>query len=313
MRVPGTHRPRRIERTGDDSPASSLWGFVWRMTGRAQLGVIALAIVATLVSLAPIELQRRMVDDALPAGDETLLLWLGGVYLASILLLQALKFVIGNVTGWLAESTSAYVRAHLWRLRGGDSAKDISSVLLTEVDALSGFAGLAPSQFCANVAMLVGALSYMFWVEPMVALAGLCLIAPQAALTPAIQRKLNAYVSTRVRLLRRFSASLEKGPGLKGDEMSSRLGNLFKARMALLWWKFLMKAALNTLNAAAPLAVILVGGWMAIDGDTTVGVIIAFVTGFSRLGDPIRQLIAFYREAAEATVRHNLLADWMKT
>lgn len=42
--------------------------------------------------------------------------------------------------------------------------------------------------------------------------------------------------------------------------MTSRLGDLFKARMALPWWNFLMKAALN---AAAPLGVIMVGGWMA--------------------------------------------------
>lgn len=282
------------------------------MTGLAQIGVTCLAVIATIISLAPIELQRRMIDDALPAKDGELLLLLGGIYLASILILQILKFFIGMVTGWLAESACAYVRAHLWELRSGDGSKDVSSVLLTEVDALSGFAGNAPSQFVANVTMLLGALGYMFWVEPLVALAGLCLVAPQAAIAPLVQRRLNIYVSTRLRLLRRFSAALEKGAGLKNDEMQSRLRNLFKARMAFLWWKFLMKAALNTLNAAAPLGVILVGGWMAIQGDTTVGVIVAFVGGFSRLGDPIRQLIAFYREAAEASVRHDLLATWMK-
>lgn len=281
------------------------------MTGSAQIGVMIIAVLATLVSLAPIELQRRMIDDALSAGDASLLLTLGAIYLASILILQGLKFITGVVTGWLAESTSAYIRSHLWRLRGADETKDISSVLLTEVDALSGFAGLAPSQFAANITMLIGALAYMFWVEPWVALAGLCMIAPQAALTPLIQRRLNLYVSIRLRLLRRFAAALDKGAALSEVEMKSRLRNLFKARMALLWWKFLMKSALNSLNAAAPLGVIVVGGWMVIEGDTTVGVIVAFVGGFSRLGDPIRQLIAFYREAAEASVRHDLLANWM--
>ena len=313
MVLPGTDAPRAIRRSGDDSPASSVWGFVWRMTGRAQIGVTCLAAIAMIVSLAPIELQRRMIDDALPEGDAELLLLLGAVYLAMILLLQLLKFIVGMTTGWLAESTSAYVRAHLWGLRSGQGSKDISSVMLTEVDALAGFAGNAPSQFIANVTMLLGALGYMFWVEPLVALAGLCLIAPQAAFTPLVQRRLNIYVSTRLRLLRRFSASLEKGADLQEAEIQSRLRNLFKARMAFLWWKFLMKATLNALNAAAPLGVILVGGWMAIEGDTTVGVIVAFVGGFSRLGDPIRQLIAFYREAAEASVRHDLLASWMKS
>jgi ABC-type bacteriocin/lantibiotic exporter with double-glycine peptidase domain len=73
----------------------------------------------------------------------------------------------------------------------------------------------------------------------------------------------------------------------------------------------MMKALLNLLNGLAPLGVIVAGGWLAVSGETTVGVIIAFVGGFSRLGGPIRQLIVFYREAAEASVRHQMIARWM--
>ncbi len=305
--------PRRIQRTGDDSPASGIWGYVLRMTGRGQVAAIFLSVCATALALLPIELQRRMIDDALPDKDVNLLLLLGGVYLASILALQAIKLLLGLVTGWLSESASRYTRAHLWELRSAKADSDVASVMLTEVKALSGFAGLAPSQFVANVTMLFGSLSYMFWVEPMVALAGLCLVAPQAILAPVMQKKLNHYVSVRLRLLRRFSSALDKGVDLSDDEMTSRLRNLFRARMVFLWWKFLMKAALNILNSSAPLGVIVIGGWMVIQGETTVGVIVAFVGGFSRLGDPIRQLIGFYRETAEASVRHDLLAKWMSS
>ncbi|MEM7546604.1 MAG: ABC transporter ATP-binding protein, partial [Pseudomonadota bacterium] len=97
-----TKSPRRIRRTGDNSPATSVWRFVWRMTGRSQVLAITLAVLTTLAALAPIELQRRMIDDALPAGDVPLLMLLGGIYLFSILALQALKFALGMVAGWLS-------------------------------------------------------------------------------------------------------------------------------------------------------------------------------------------------------------------
>jgi len=39
-------RPRRIPSPGDDTPAASLFGYVWRMSGRHQLWICLLAVVA---------------------------------------------------------------------------------------------------------------------------------------------------------------------------------------------------------------------------------------------------------------------------
>ena len=55
---------------------------------------------------------------------------------------------------------------------------EIVAVLTSEVDALGGFAGSGPSRAASNLFMLIGAMGYMFWVDPTVALAGLLLIAP---------------------------------------------------------------------------------------------------------------------------------------
>src|SRR3546814_15960723 len=37
--------PRRIPRTGDDTPAASLFGYVWRMSGSHQVWICLLAVV----------------------------------------------------------------------------------------------------------------------------------------------------------------------------------------------------------------------------------------------------------------------------
>ena len=46
-----------------------------------------------------------------------------------------------------------------------------------------------------------------------------------------------------------------------------------------------------------------------INGGTTVGTIVAFISGFERMADPSRQLIAYYRLASESQVQYRLIAD----
>lgn len=308
--------PRSIGQTGDDSPARSVWGYIARMTGRAQLVAMATALLVTLLNLAPIELQRRMIDDAIAEKDGGLLLTLGLLYLGVTVLHQALKFFLRLLQGWMAESAVLYTRRHLWRLHHGDDhatgeARDVTAILTAEVEKLGGFAGGGPSGAFRNASMLIGALGYMLWVSPSVAAVGLALLAPQIILTPLMQRRLNRLIEIRLRLMRRFTAAVGEGDAQGETEFERRLAHLFWSRIAFFVWKYLMKAMLNLLSALAPLGVIALGGWFVIQGEATLGVVVAFVTGFGRLGDPIRELIAFYREAAEASVRHDLIAEWM--
>ncbi|QIE55440.1 ABC transporter ATP-binding protein [Pikeienuella piscinae] len=309
-------RPRRIERSGDDSPASSLRTFVVRMTGCWQIVACGLSLVVTGLALAPIELQRRLIDDGVMKSDGGLVITLGLIYLGVILLHQASKFALAMLQSWMSESAIIYTRRHLWRLRGDEPSpngegRDIVNVLSIEVEALGGFAGAAPSQALANAAMLLGGLGYMFYVQPAVALCGLALLAPQAVLAPLMQRRLNRLISIQVRLKRRYAAAIGDEAPPDRKEMKIRTGHLFRNRMTFVLWKTMLKAGLNLLNAAAPVAVLVVGGLMVIAGQSTVGVIISFVGGFNRLAEPVRQLIAFYREAAEAGVRHDMVAEWM--
>ena len=75
--------------------------------------------------------------------------------------------------------------------------------------------------------------------------------------------------------------------------------------------KFLLKGAINLLNNLAPLAVLMVGGYMVLQGESTVGVVVAFISGLQRLADPVRELMNYYRVAAQANVQHSMIARWM--
>ena len=68
---------------------------------------------------------------------------------------------------------------------------------------------------------------------------------------------------------------------------------------------------LNLLNSLGPLSVLLYGGYMVMMGETQVGVIVAFISGFGRISGPVRELVGFYRVYAQASVQHTMIAKWM--
>lgn len=312
MKEAGISTPREVERTGDDTPAGSVWGYVRRMSGWHQVGVCLIAILAAVINLVPVELQRRIVDDGIAAGAPETLLLLGGIYLGTLLTLQVVKFGLGIYQGWLAESAIAYTRRHLLSLHEAresehDSGGKAVQITGAEVDKLGGFVGSGPSQAARNGALLAGAIVYMLVIEPEIALLGLALLVPQVVVTPLMQRRLNRLVGIRLELLRRLGDRVSEGCGSEAPE----IGSVFRNRMKFFVWKFGLKALLNLLNGLAPLGVLIWGGLMAIDGETTVGVLVAFLAAFERMSGPIRQLIAFYRQAAQAEVQHRMIARWM--
>lgn len=311
--------PAEIERTGDDAPAKGLWRYVRRMTGWRQAGLCALALLAAGLNLAPIEIQRRIVDQAIVAGEAGLLVGLGAAYVAVVVAHQLVKFTLHTGQSWLSESTILYTRGHLMGLYGeGRAGPDAApgeavSIIGAEVEKLGGFVGTAPSAAFTDVSLLLGVVGYMLWVDPAVAAIGLALILPQVLLTPLMQRRINRLMQRQLIYSRRFGARVAvlRDETKKGADAMSIARSLYRNRIAITIWKEAMKGALNLLSAAGPLSMLVVGGWMAINGHTTVGVLVAFLSGFNRMSDPIRNLIAFYRQAQQASVQHGMIARWM--
>ena len=306
-------RPKTIRRTGDDTPVNSLSAFVWRMTGRQQIWLCLLSAVTAVLGLAPIDLQRRIIDGPITDGDAEGLIMLGLLYLGVVLVHRVMRFFQLQWQSWLSESAVLYVRNHLiglYRGREPDERRpgEAVSIVNAEVDHLGGFAGQAPSQAFANVAMLVGILGYMIWMAPEIAALSIGLVLPQVLLMPVLQRRLNRLVNRRILMLRGL------GDDISQEEIgttSERLTAIFRNRMAFQFWKNLMKAVLNTLNLLAPLAVLGWGGYLVIQGEQTMGVLVAFLSGFDRLAAPVRELLTFYRTAQQAAVQHASIAHWM--
>jgi len=308
--------PRCVPLTGDDTPAATLWQYLKRMCGWHLPASCLLAAVVAVLEFAPVELQRRIIDDAIADNDVMMLIYCAIAYLVVVVMHQGLKALLMLYQGWLSESAARYTRDHLLRIhcaRGAptDRSGETVAVLGTEVDKLAGFVGPGPSGATANAVLLIGGMAYMLIVDPAVAALGLALLVPQAVLAPVMQRRLNRLIRLRVRQMRLFGDRISGKSACENARQSAMTRRLYSSRMGIVIWKALLKGALNLMNNLAPLSVLIVGGWLAIEGETTVGVLVAFLTGFHRLASPLRDLVGFYRQCAQAGVQHDLIARWM--
>src|SRR5271170_7293219 len=90
--------------------AKGLYGYIWAISGRAQILLALLSIFIFLLDLVPLELQRRIVNYAIGQRAFTELIWLCGIY-ALTALAQGLAKLAWNISrNSVGEATSQRLR-----------------------------------------------------------------------------------------------------------------------------------------------------------------------------------------------------------
>jgi len=136
---------------------------------------------------------------------------------------------------------------------------------------------------------------------------------PQVFLVPWVQKKINLLVTERVRTLRqandRVVASLRDDTAEEVDEVKPVFLRVMNLQLGSYRLKFGSRAIINGINSAAVAIILLAGGWMVLDGRTEIGIVVAFLSGFDKIVDPSRQLIAFFRSVSSVCVQHELISE----
>lgn len=317
-RIRPSQTPKTLVRTGE-----SLAGFIWRASGKHQFYAGAMAIAVALLTFVPIDLQRRIVDEAIERTDIRALLIFGGFYAATVIASGSLKYALQIYQGWVGESAVKSSREQLTTIAARRPKDDHAdgqtvNVIGREIDAVGGFVGTSISEFVINLTLMVAILAYMLYIEPTIALVSAVFLMPQVFLALYMQRDLNVLVERQVGLVRRLgSEAIEAkadepaGQGRLDEEPGMHtIMAIFRNRMFFNALKFGLKALLNAANAMGPLMVLLAGGYLVIQGQTTIGTVVAFVSGFERLSGPLRDLLNFYREYQQARVQHDMIVQW---
>lgn len=295
-----------------------LYRTIWRRSWRGQLVIIGLSVLIAALAAAPLEFQKRIVNDLATGLELGELLLLGAGMIGVVLASLALKYLLGMRASLLGEDTVRILRTRAYEGHLGAAAADASDVaprpvgtlvnmVSTEAEDLGQFVGRAFADPVMQIGTLVSVTAFIFASQPLLGVIALLVITPQAAIVLWTQRRVNTLVGERIRLLR-AAADRMTADGIRAFDRAvvEDIGAIFDTRRRIFRWKLSTKFAVSALGAAGTVGILMLGGYLVIEGRTDVGTVVAASIALTRLQGPWTALVAFYRQASPMRVRFEL-------
>ncbi len=278
---------------------------------RDLLVAFGASLVGAMVSVAVPLVIKHVIDLVTRAGQRPSIapwvLVLIVAALAQYALTFARRFAAGRLSLGVQYDLRADIFASLQRLDGaaqdGLQTGQVVSRSITDVGLVQGLLAFTP-MLTGNVLLFVISLVAMVWLSPLLTLVALA-IAPalwfvaqrsRRDLFPAnwqaqqlagdVVGQVEAAV-TGVRVVKGFGQEHREV-----EELSGRARHLFGSRMRVVRLQAKYSSALSAIPALGQVGVLLLGGWLALHGQITIGTFLAFSTYLGQLVGPVRQVTA---------------------
>ncbi|MEO8145587.1 MAG: ABC transporter ATP-binding protein [Betaproteobacteria bacterium] len=302
---------------------ATLFGYIWQVSARYQVGLCLLSVAVFLLSAAPLELQRRIVNDAIGKGAVDTILWLAIAYAAVALTEGVVKLWLNIYRSWVSERAVRHLRLGIGALTGNALAAENRaasegveiSMILTESEPIGGFVGMSISEPLLQGGVLLSVFGYLVWLEPWMALVSIAVFSPQLVFVPMMQRAMNRRASERIHTLREVSGGIvgaSGGDAALATAQDGHIDHVFALNMGIFKIKFTMYFLMNLMHHLGVAAVLGVGGWFAVQGRIEVGTVVAFVSGLAKVNDPWGDVVNWYREMTAVEMRYQLVAEAMR-
>jgi ATP-binding cassette subfamily B protein len=294
---------------------------------RTALAIVSL-VGATAVALAPPYLVGRTVDEV-RNGDTHLLGWFVAAFVAVGVLGIVFTYAETYFTGWTGERMLADLRnllfRHLQRLSLGfyerNRAGVIISRLTNDVEALDQLVTDGVTSLVQNSLTLIGTAVILFFLDWRLALATL-VVMPLMALATGWFRKRSGGAYRRVRETlgavtgtlaediagMRVLQSFTREPAAR--ENFHQVSDRYRAsNMETVVLNGIYFPIVDFLSSAATAVVLGYGGWLAFNGNISIGILVAFLGYLSNFFDPVQQLSQLYNTFLSAVAALDKITD----
>jgi ATP-binding cassette subfamily B protein len=284
--------------------------------------VLVLALAGTLVSLYVPYLFRSLVDTALVGRNANALVRIISFFVGLTLVSYALNVISGlrytRVSADILFDMRLAVFRRLQELSPRFYARmplgQIVSRINADISELQRVATELALGWLGSVVYLVGSAAILIYLDSQLFLIAVALLPPSIWALMRYRRRLEMSIAD----LRNESAAvgtvlIESLQGMKvvvAHNAQQREAERFRARndafvaslMAMRKLTYLSGGLPGLLMTAGSALVLLLGGWRVIDGEITIGVLVAFVAYQMRLVAPIQGLMGLYTSIASARV-----------
>jgi len=196
------------------------------------------------------------------------------------------------------------------------SQGELIPMITAEVEPLGGFIGDAFALPALQGGLLLTAIFFIFTQDPFMGIAAIALYPMQAYIIPKLQRRVNLLGKARVKEVRQLSDRIgESVAGVQEihahdtsqyalADFSQRLGTIFEIRYQIYNKKFFIKFLNNFLAQLTPFFFFTIGGYLVIQGDLTLGSLVAILAAYKDLSPPWKELLNFYQITQDALIKY---------
>ena len=313
----------------------SIFGYILRHSKRAQLAILALTVTSFPFLYASLDLPKTIINDAMasPEGGSffgieldqvSYLFTLCAIFLILVLINGAFKYVINVYKGVVGERMLRRLRYELYsrimrfplphfrRVSQGELVQMITA----EVEPLGGFIAQAYALPAFQGGTLLTILFFMFAQDPILGIAAIVLYPLQIWIIPKLQRQVNLLGKARVKQVRKLAERIgETSQGVRDirandttqyerARFSKELGVVFNIRLQIYKKKFFIKFLNNFLAQLAPFFFYSIGGYLVIQGDLTLGALVAVIGAHEKLYAPWKELLSYYQLMSDARIKY---------
>lgn len=293
----------------------SIYSWILGRNTRLQLVLLVLIAVTVVARVIPLEMQKRIINEAIRLREIDLLIHYCTIYLVSVASASGLKYLITILQVTISQRTLARMRkalfAHIISLplsffRNTQPGLVVSS-LASELALPANFVGMAIAVPIINLLTLVAFAVYLFFLNPWLAGISLSIYPVVVFLVPFLQKQVNQANKKRVDATRDFSDKIQETiSGIHEvhgnaayDIENRRIGRivdrLYRIRLRWDFFRASIKVSNNFFVSLGPFLIFILGGYLTIQGRLELGALVAFLSAQEKLYDPWKELIEFYQ------------------
>jgi ABC-type multidrug transport system fused ATPase/permease subunit len=295
-----------------------------------QFLLVVTAIIAVFANVLPLELQKRIVNDAINLRKFDLLVAYCGIYLVAVIAASLLKYSINVLQTIIGQRTLSDMRqalyAHILTMPLSFYRKTqpglVVAALTTELATAGDFVGMAIAVPVTNLLMLFALAGYLLWLNPLLAAVTLSIYPVVLLLVPVLQKRVNIYNRKRVDAGRRVSGKVGESVAgiheiqangafrIENQKFNNLVANLRKIRIIWNLYRFAVKTVNSLFTNFSRFLVFALGGYLAINGRLEMGALVAFLSAQEKLYDPWKELIQFYQAYQTASVTYSRTMEY---
>ena len=302
----------------------SLASWIFTKNRKLQVLLIVSAVISVFANVLPLEMQKRIVDEAINLRNYDLLILYGGIYLASFAIASGMKFLINSLQTVIGQRTVANMRkelyGHIITLPLGFYRRTqeglVVAAMTTELATAGDFVGMAIAVPVTNLLMLGAFTGYLVWLNPLLAVVTLSVYPAVLLLIPVLQRRVNHYNKKRVDAGRRMAGKVgESVAGIHEIQANGAFAiekrkfdvvvdRLLGIRIIWRLYRYGIKVVNSLFTNFSRFLVFSFGGYLAIEGHLELGALVAFLSAQEKLYDPWKELIQFYQAYKTSAVTY---------